>query len=213
MAMDRQRLAEFLGACPATGGLIPPGMPGHTPGLALPHDPEQARRLLAEAGYPEGHGLPPLRVQYYMPKIGAAVAQSLREALAVEVDLHLIVPANLLEDVGGSQLLLDGWLADLPDPDNFLRHSTVLPILRKAGWQDPELEALLERAAHTPDRTGRMALYRLADRRLVVEQALVVPLTYAPVKEVSQPWVLGARPNKMGFLSLKDVVVEKHASA
>jgi len=213
MAIDRQSLAEFLGACPATGGLIPPGMPGHTPGLALPYDPEQARRQLAEAGYPEAGGLPPLRVQYYMPKIGAAVAQSLREALAVEVDLHLIVPANLLEDVGGSQLLLDGWLADLPDPDNFLRHSTVLPVLRKAGWQDPELEALLERAAHTPDRAGRMALYRRADRRLVAEQALVVPLTYAPVKELSQPWVLGARPNKMGFLSLKDVVVEKHASA
>jgi len=213
MAMDRQSLAEFLGACPATGGLIPLGMPGHTPGLALPHDPEQARRLLAEAGYPEGHGLSPLRVQYYMPKIGAMVAQSLREALAVEVDLHLIVPANLLDDVGGSQLLLDGWLADLPDPDNFLRHSTVLPILRKAGWQDPELEALLESAAHTPDRARRMALYRQADRRLVVEQALLVPLTYAPVKELSQPWVRGARPNKMGYLSLKDVVVEKHESA
>ena len=148
-----------------------------------------------------------------MPEIGAAVAESLRKALPVEVDLRQVARSNSQDDVSGSQLIFNGWLADLPDPDNFLRHSTVLPILRKAGWQDPELEALLERAAHTPDRARRMALYRQADRRLVVEQALLVPLVYDGLKELSQPWVRGAGPNKMGSFSLKDVVVEEHASA
>ena len=148
-----------------------------------------------------------------MPEVSAAAAQLLREALAVEVDLHWVTLANAYGDVSGSHLIFDAWIADLPDPDNYLRQANALRILRRAGWQDPELDAWLARAAHTPDRAVRMALYRQADRRLVVEQALLVPLVYGGLKELAQPWVGGARPNKLGYWGLKDVVVEKHASA
>jgi ABC-type oligopeptide transport system substrate-binding subunit len=133
--------------------------------------------------------------------------------LAVEVDLHPVAPSNPLDDASGLQILYDAWRADLPDPDNFLRHSSLLGILRKAGWQDPELGASLERAAHTADRAVRMASYRQADRRLVAEQALVVPLTYGGFNELSRPWVRDRRPTKLARPSLKDVVVGKHGSA
>ena len=60
LAINRGTLASHvLGGrfFPATGGFVPSGMPGHTPGVALPHDPDQARWLLAQAGYPKGRGL------------------------------------------------------------------------------------------------------------------------------------------------------------
>jgi oligopeptide transport system substrate-binding protein len=61
LATDRERLSDtFSGGLniPATGGLVPPGMPGHEDGIALPYDPEGARRLLAEAGYGERGAFP-----------------------------------------------------------------------------------------------------------------------------------------------------------
>jgi ABC-type transport system substrate-binding protein/class 3 adenylate cyclase len=81
-AVDREALADVtLGSfvSPAMGGCVPPGMPGHTPGVALPYDPERARELLAEAGYPEGRGFP--LVDFVTGYLKRGVAQQLSAQL------------------------------------------------------------------------------------------------------------------------------------
>jgi hypothetical protein len=72
----------------------------------------------------------------------------LTAVLPAELDASGIAGSYPLEH-HGAHLLIGFWGTDLPDPDNFLRHSTVLTAsLRRTGWQDAELDALLERAAH-----------------------------------------------------------------
>jgi ABC-type oligopeptide transport system substrate-binding subunit len=61
LALDRPALVEAVPgdrAVAATGGFLPPGMPGHTPGIGVPYDPARARRLLDQAGFPGGKGFP-----------------------------------------------------------------------------------------------------------------------------------------------------------
>ncbi len=71
-ALDRPALAQAVLhglVSPATGGLVPPGLPGHAAGIGLVYDPERARRLLAEAGYLDGRGFPVYRSLERFPRI------------------------------------------------------------------------------------------------------------------------------------------------
>lgn len=203
LAVDWRRLATLAGAdYQPANSLVPPGIPGRSDADFLPpHDPDEARRLLADAGYPNGAGFPDVALQTGGTFFDAAVRESLRE------ELGLSLRAEVLEDYFGR---LDGddpplfwhlgWIADYPHPQDFLGLLLGAEQVTNYGrWSDPEYEAALTRAAEATDPAAQRAAYDEAER-IVQARAPIVPVAYSAGWALSREGLLGADPAGIGII-------------
>jgi oligopeptide transport system substrate-binding protein len=214
-AIDREMLADVVMegyVFPATDGFVPPGMPGHAAGSGLRYDPDQAWHLLAEAGYPPGsrRRFPPVDLLTFHG--GESRSEYLqaqwRENLGIEIGCDSMELGVLLEklDRDPPSMFLIGWLADYPDPDNFLR---VCPAKGWTGWHNEAYTGLVEAARRVTNQGERMRMYRQADR-ILVEEAAIMPLTYGRRHLLVKPWVKKFPVPVMQTWFWKDVIVEPH---
>ncbi|UCC50276.1 MAG: peptide ABC transporter substrate-binding protein [Anaerolineaceae bacterium] len=184
-ALDKERLIETFsgGNGLVADGPLPPGMPGYggLDGESYPYDLEEARQLLAEAGYADPTELGPLTftTQGY-GDIGpyiTAVITLWQEALGVTVEPVMLEPFAYYDELyagNTGHFYSSGWCADYPDPQNFLDilyHSESTQNL--GGFADPQIDALLEEARTESDVNKRLGMYQEAERR-IVQQAPVV---------------------------------------
>jgi oligopeptide transport system substrate-binding protein len=213
MSIDKETLTHVTSrgfVFPATGGFVPPGIPGHSEGIGLPHDPEQAQRLLAEAGYPEGRGFPV--IEALTKKDGASSAKFLRsgweDILGIEIPWQILGLREFSDRISREppQIFYTGWQADYPDPDSFLRTSISLDA---TSWQNQVYESLIETARYTQDQGERMRLYRQADKMLM-EEAIIIPLSYVPNHILVKPWLKKFPISSFRWLYGKDIILEPH---
>ena len=178
-------------------GALPPDMPGYDPTMKpYPHDPEKARRLLAEAGYPDGFD-----VDYYCTndEIAVKLAQSIQSDLAevgVRMRIRPISFPTYLSAVGRKQLPFSytAWFMDFPDPWNFLEikfHSkNIAPVNSNndSYYSNPEVDRLLDAARVEPDRDKRLALYHQVEL-ILYDDCPWIWHYHGTVTEVVQPYV------------------------
>jgi len=198
-------------AFPATGGFVPQGMPGYSADIGLPYDPEHARQLLAEAGYPDGHGFP--TVEWMIGYGHTQIVKHLQNQWHENLNIDIPAEAMLKEKKHYARLsknpphmYIMGWVADYPDPDNFLRVSCVSSLEQ---WQNQAFNSLLEEARQVRDQNQRMKLYQQADK-LLVEDAPIFSLFYPWFHFLVKPWVTGYPTSPIRPFFWEDTIIEPH---
>jgi peptide/nickel transport system substrate-binding protein/oligopeptide transport system substrate-binding protein len=187
LAIDRQEICDkvFEGTRTPATGIVPPGIVGHKAD-AFPYakyDPEQAKTLLAEAGFPNGEGLPEISLDYNSGVGHEDILQLVQEDLkAVGINSKLVGTewAQYLDKLFDAQYQVGrlGWIADYPIMDNFL-----YPLFLTGSadnysfYSNPEVDAMLDEARTTVDDDERVALYQEIEK-IVGNDAAVIPMFY-----------------------------------
>jgi peptide/nickel transport system substrate-binding protein/oligopeptide transport system substrate-binding protein len=208
-AINREAINGTLrqGYSRTASGILPFGMPGYNFDLhGYPYDPEHARRLLAEAGYPNGQGLGPLElwtsVESDIAKAEHTAVKRALEQLGLTVQLRTASSwTQYKREIIGKRpggIYRYAWYADFADPYNFLYtlfHSTSPG--NYTNYANPQVDRLLDQAQRELDQRKRLALYRQAES-LIMEDAPTVNLVYYAMERLFQPYVRGIEVQALG---------------
>jgi peptide/nickel transport system substrate-binding protein/oligopeptide transport system substrate-binding protein len=201
-AIDREFLCEVIleGRAVPAKGVIPPKMDAFDQGLeGYGYDPARARALLSEAGFPGGEGLPVLPLHFNNQGPNALIAQALQGMLlevGVRTELNMMDWGAYQDfvDRGKATIFRLAWVADYPDPENFLYvlfHSSMKGREgNNARYQDSANDLRLEAARSCLDDARRKALWREAERG-IVEDAPWLFLYHSATALLVKPHVKG----------------------
>ena len=217
MAIDRQAIAStiLVDLVTPAKGILPPGMPGYNEGLeGLPYDPDEARRILDEAGGPalfDG-------VSILTPGAGASPSDVLEAIVALwEQDLGITVTIEQEEsgiffrDIkeGNYKIASQGWIADYQDPHNFLdlQFHSQSPI-NDTKYSNPDVDRLLESARSEANSEERLRLYQEAEQ-IIVQEAPWIPLSHSKGSVLIKPYVKGYVVPPFVIPNLRYVSIER----
>ena len=180
-AVDRQKIIKLYNnrGIPAQG-VLPPGMPGYDPNLkGYAYDPEKAKALLKEAGFPKGFKTQLVtRNDAIWVKISQAVQQDLA-TVGIRAEIREVSRATWLDAIGrpaGAPLQWGDWIQDFPDPDDFLNvlyNTNQIAEVNSNNnnfYSNPKVDSLLARAQRLTEIEKRVPLYQEAER-IIVEDA------------------------------------------
>ena len=213
LALDRETLTRTVlqdTAIPAFS-ITPPDTLGYNPPKLFDHDPEKARQLLAEAGYPNGEGWPGLEIIYNTQeahrKIAVAVQQMWKSELNIDVTIANQEWKVYLDSVSqrNFQVARRGWIGDYVDANNFLDLFITEGGNNNTGYaNDIYDDIILNRAPKAKTRDERYGLFYEAETMLMQEMPIIPIYTYTS-KHLVHPSVEGIYPNLMDSLNLKYV--------
>jgi oligopeptide transport system substrate-binding protein len=217
-AIDKEKIIKVVlkDIVEPAEGILPPGMPGYNEDLkGLGYEPVKAKSLIAESKYKDVANFP--RITISIPGTGAtvpptseAIIEMWKANLGVQVEIQQVEWATYLDDLKRHkfQMFEVGWIADYPDPQDFLDllfHSRSLE--NNAAYSNPEVDRLLEQARVEKDTAARLRIYQQVEQ-MIVNDAPWIPLWHGKSYLLVKPYVKGFYPAPMTIPMFKDVYIE-----
>lgn len=213
---DRRKMVLYLRnslGTPAESGFVPMGLPSFDSSVVkgYHYDPAKTKQLLKEAGYPDGKGLPTIKlltIAIYADMANFIVKQL--EESGIPVQVEVVQKSLLLQMTSNStaSFFRGSWIADYPDAENYLSvfYSKNPAPPNYTRYKSAAFDAAFEKAITETNDSIRYKLYQQADQ-VMMNDAPVIPLWYDKVVRLVQPNVSGFPPNALNLLELRRVKI------
>lgn len=199
-AVDKKTLVSAI----TKGGEVvldtatPPGCFGYvepSEGVGIPFDPKKAAAYLAEAGYPNGKGLPTVRLGFGATEIHTNIAQAVqkmwKDALGVTVELKAHEGGGYGTAASGGEFSVYrwGWGMDYPDANNIHAELFHSDVASERSMHSAEYDQLIDAAAVEVDLDKRKELYKQAEKILVEDEVGIIPFYASAFNAVTKPYL------------------------
>ena len=210
LAIDRTALTTSVlggGQFPASS-LTPPGMNGFSPPPGSTFQPDEARRLLKEAGFPGGRGLPEIALLYNSNENHRRVADAVSAMWLRELGVHTLQQSVDTARWTSAFVTLDytvarfGWNGDYADPSTFLDMLASDSPNNATGWRNSAYDAQIALARSSADPRQRNEAFERCEQ-IVAQEAPVAPLYFYAQSELVKPSVIGWHDNLLDYHPLK----------
>lgn len=220
MSINSKQLTEQVtkgGEVPAYT-FTPPDTLGYTAKSAFEFNPEKAKQLLADAGFPNGEGFPVTELLYNTSeghrKIAVAIQQMWNQYLGVNIILNNQDWKVYLDSVnnGDYTIARAGWIGDYVDPNTFLDMWVKDGGNNRTGWSNPRYdELILKLAPKTADRNLRYQLMAEAEA-ILLEDMPIIPIYIYNSKSLVHPSLKGFQPNILNYVLYKNLSLDTNLS-
>ncbi|MBD0371198.1 MAG: peptide ABC transporter substrate-binding protein [Pyrinomonadaceae bacterium] len=220
MAINRQILADQApGRQPLTA--FTPQMEGYESARGNDFNPEKARALLAEAGFPGGRGFPPIELLYNTAESNKQTMEfiqaMLKRELNIQVELTNVEWRVYLDRTRNSKrefkgMARRGWNADYVDPYTFLELMTTASENNGTGWGDKKYDTMLQASSAELDPAKRAKMMRDAESYML-EQQPIIPLFVGPTAFVCKPYVKNLVSNVLDQHDWRGVYIDHSVTA
>lgn len=219
LSIDREKITRYVlkaGQLPLTH-LVPDMLLTGSTGYVSPKgdgfDPEKARALLAEAGFPGGKGFPTLSYNYNTDESHRQVAEAIqsmwREHLGIDIQLYnMEYKVHLARmSAGDFDIARGGWWADYQDPSSFLEQLRPNSAQNHAFWNDADYGKALDQGLRARDQTERNRWYALAEAR-ANEATPLLPIYVYSYSDFVKPYVQGIYPNNRHIHPMRAIWID-----
>jgi oligopeptide transport system substrate-binding protein len=218
LAIDRQSLVTNVmrgGQIPARY-FVPKGIQGYQSKEFFKFDPEKARRLLAEAGYPGGKGFPTFEILYNTSEQHKTIAETIQQmwktTLGINIEIHnqewkvyLDAQSNLDYDISRA-----GWIGDYVDPYTFLEMFTTGNGNNDTGWSNDRYDELMATAPMAGDTEKRYAMLQEAET-ILMDELPILPIYIYTRGYLKHPNLKNWNPKLLDNRNMKYIWLEETA--